>query len=182
MDKNQMQNQLKKSLQGAKKTLQGATKSLQGATQSVKTAAHNVMMNQVRKAEGEEMASYAHSPSNGITANAKTSDSRDAIHVISTKYAIKVFYYLMAVDGEIFHNEEEKFDEIGLQIDPNYNNHKETIIKDCKTVLDSSQNEDEYYEVVRRGVQKTIRSADSSEDSFITPKAVDKICRVGMQY
>ena len=48
-----------------------------------------------------------------------------SIKAIPTRNAIKIFYYLMAADGKIFHNEEEKFDAIGKELDPDFVDHKE---------------------------------------------------------
>lgn len=37
--------------------------------------------------------------------------------IIEKKNAMKVFYYLMAVDGEVSGNELDKFNEVGCEID-----------------------------------------------------------------
>lgn len=93
-----------------------------------------------------------------------------SIKAISTENAIKIFYYLMAVDGEVFHSEEEKFDEIGLQMDPNFTEHKEQIVSACKAQLDKVIDSDDYYDVVQDGVEEAILIPNQSADSFITPK------------
>jgi len=94
----------------------------------------------------------------------------NSIKAISTENAIKIFYYLMAVDGEVFHSEEEKFDEIGLQMDPNFVEHKEQIVSACKAQLDKVIDSDDYYDVVQDGVEEAILIPNPSADSFITPK------------
>ena len=94
----------------------------------------------------------------------------NSIKAISTENAIKIFYYLMAVDGEVFHSEEEKFDEIGLQMDPNFAEHKEQIVSACKAQLDKVIDSEDYYDVVQDGVEEAILIPNQSADSFITPK------------
>lgn len=47
------------------------------------------------------------------------------IKPIATRSAIKIIYYLMSADGEVLHSEEEKFDAIGAELDPNFAENKE---------------------------------------------------------
>ncbi len=92
------------------------------------------------------------------------------IKAISTRNAIKIFYYLMAVDGEVYHSEEDKFDEIGAEIDPSFAEHKDSIVLECKAQLDKVIDADDYYDVVQDGVEEAILIPDTTADSFITPK------------
>lgn len=46
---------------------------------------------------------------------------------IDAKSALKIIYYPMAVDGTVFHSEEEKFDAIGAELDPDFAADKEQI-------------------------------------------------------
>ncbi len=89
---------------------------------------------------------------------------------ISTHSALKIFYYMMSADGMILHNEEEKFDSIGNELDPNYAEHKDAIIAECKAHLGTVIDPEEYYDVVQDGVGEAIATSVPTDDSFITPK------------
>ena len=41
----------------------------------------------------------------------------------------------MAADGEIFHSEEEKFDSIDAELDPEFVEHKEALTGECREQL-----------------------------------------------
>lgn len=102
--------------------------------------------------------------------NPKEENSGIRVSCISTKNAIKIIYYLMAADGQIYHSEEEKFDEICMELDPDFVQKKAQIIKECKEQLDKVIDTDDYYDVVQDGVEDAIISSMRTEDSFITPK------------
>ena len=92
------------------------------------------------------------------------------IQAISTRNAIKIFYYVMAADGQIFHNEEDKFNLIANEIDPNFADNKEKIILECKAQLDKVIDPEDYYDVLQEGVEDALTSSKTTADTFITPK------------
>ncbi len=92
------------------------------------------------------------------------------IKTISTRNAIKIIYYLMAADGEIFHNEEEKFDAIGMELDPGFAEHKEKIVRECKAQMDKVIDPEDYYDVLQDGAELALLSSTPTADTFITPK------------
>lgn len=51
--------------------------------------------------------------------------------VISVSAALKVFYYLIAADGEIKNEEIEKLDSIGQSLDPKFPEYREHFLKEC---------------------------------------------------
>ena len=103
--------------------------------------------------------------------NAKqVEDTSLSITAISTRNAIKIIYYLMAVDGQIFHEEEAKFDLIGKELDPNYSTNKEQIMKECQFQLDKVIDPEDYYDTLQDGVEEALMSSKITEDTFITPK------------
>lgn len=93
-----------------------------------------------------------------------------SIKVIPTRNAIKIFYYLMAADGKIFHNEEEKFDAIGKELDPDFVDHKEQIVKECQIQLDKVIDTEDYFDALREGVEDALLYMKTTDDTFITPK------------
>lgn len=92
------------------------------------------------------------------------------ITALSTKSAIKIIYYLMAADGEIYHSEEEKFDSIGKELDPKFAEHKEQIVKECRAQLDKVIDKDDYYDTLQDGIEDALINSKPTEDSFVTPK------------
>lgn len=93
-----------------------------------------------------------------------------SIKAIPTRNAIKIFYYLMAADGKIFHNEEEKFDAIGKELDPDFVDHKEQIVKECQIQLDKVIDTEDYFDALREGVEDALLYMKTTDDTFITPK------------
>lgn len=93
-----------------------------------------------------------------------------SIKAIPTRNAIKIFYYLMAADGEIFHSEEEKFDSIGQELDPNFAEHKEQIVNECQAQLDKVIDPKDYYDTLQDGIEDALIHMKATDDSFITPK------------
>ena len=102
--------------------------------------------------------------------NAQEPPKRAEIKPISTRNAIKIIYYLMAADGEIFHREEEKFDVIGSELDPDFAEDKEQIVKECRAQMEKVIDSEDYYDVLQDGVELAISSSVRAEDTFITPK------------
>lgn len=76
----------------------------------------------------------------------------------------------MAVDGEIFHSEEEKFDSIGKELDPQFAEHKEQIIKECQSQLDKVIDPEDFYDTLQDGVEYALMHSKATADTFITPK------------
>lgn len=76
---------------------------------------------------------------------------------IKIEEALQIVYYLMAADGDICQNEEEKFDAIGKEWDEDFKKEKDGIIEKCKEQLDKVIDEEEYYDVIREGVEECLR-------------------------
>ena len=80
------------------------------------------------------------------------------VKVVSPVNAAKAFYYLMAADGEVKQEEEESFDLIGKEIDPEFDEHRDYIVTSCKGQLDKIIDSDDYYDVVQDGVEEALLS------------------------
>lgn len=92
------------------------------------------------------------------------------IQSISTKSALKIIYYMMAVDGELSPAEMEKYDLLGQEIAPDFSMRKELILTECRKQLDKVIDPEDFYDVLQDGVEDSLLSSVKSEDSFITPK------------
>ena len=89
---------------------------------------------------------------------------------ISTKSALKIMYYLMVADGQLLSDEAEKYDLIGEDISPCYEELKDGIIGECQAQLDKVIDPEDFYDVVQEGVEDALISSVKTEDTFITPK------------
>ena len=92
------------------------------------------------------------------------------IPCIATRNALQIIYYLMAADGAVSHSEEETFDAIGAELDPNFSASKPAIIKNCQAKLENIIDPEDYYDVLQDGVEDAILSSNVAADTFITPK------------
>jgi len=96
-------------------------------------------------------------------------DNESKLSIISTSTALKIIYLLMSVDGNIHQNEEEKFNEIGNGLDPDFVENKEEIISYCREKLSDAKS-GEYLEYIIRAAEHELKNNKITEDSFITPK------------
>lgn len=92
------------------------------------------------------------------------------IPCIAIRNALQIIYYLMAADGTVFHSEEEKFDAIGSELDPDFADSKPAIIKVCSAQLEKIMDPEDYYDVLQDGVENAILSSNVTADTCITPK------------
>ena len=89
------------------------------------------------------------------------------IVAISPVNAVKIFYYLMSVDGEISPGEEEKFNLIAAEIDSEFEEHKDDIIKICKEQLDKTIDDESYYDVVQDAVENALVCKQDFEKGYV---------------
>ncbi len=153
----------------------GLKDKLQGAVDSAKAAAKEVKIPDVKVTAPDVKAKMA-DIKESLKKKEKSSDKNKEdtevleIKVISTRSALKIIYYLMAVDGEIFHSEEEKFDSIGKELDPDFAKNKDQIVRECQAQLDKVIEPEDFYDVLQDGVEDALILSKQTADSFITPK------------
>ncbi len=145
---------------------------LQGAMDSVKTVAKDVKLPDVKVPDMRVAQDKVKKVKDAFKKKEdERSDSQTLeIKIISTHNAIKIAYYLMAADGQIFHSEEEKFDAIGAELDPEFAKHKEQIVNECRKQMDKVIDPEDYYAALQDGIEDALISSVATEDSFITPK------------
>lgn len=155
------------------KGLKRAKGTMQGAMDSVKNAAKDVKIPDVKVPDVKGAQEKLQQIKGNLAKRGGSEDgnlSIGGIRSISTRNALKIFYYLMAADGRIFDSEEEKFDAIGLELDPLFAEHRDQIVKECQAHLEKIIDPEDYFDVLRDGVDEALRSSRSTEDTFITPK------------
>jgi len=92
------------------------------------------------------------------------------VKVVSPLNAVKVFYYLMAADGDVKSTEEEKFTLVGNELDPEFEEHKDYIIKSCKEQLDKVIDKDDYYDVIQDGVEEALLAQQVFDKGYVPAK------------
>ena len=153
---------------GLKDKLQGAVNSAKAAAKEVKTPEVKVTTPDVKA----KVADIRESLKKKEKSPSKSKDDSEVLEIkaISTRSALKIIYYLMAVDGEIFHSEEEKYDSIGKELDPDFAQNKDQIVKECQAQLDKVIEAEDFYDVLQDGVEDALLMSRQTADSFITPK------------
>lgn len=89
---------------------------------------------------------------------------------LSSHDALKIIYYVMASDRVINKDEEDKFNEIGNALDPNFAENRDSIISECKDQLSKKIDDADYYDVIQDGIQDALISSMNVIGTPITPK------------
>ncbi len=89
---------------------------------------------------------------------------------LSSETALLAVFYLMAIDGEIRADEEEKLVEVGKELDPSFDQHRAAIHDVCRTEFDSSMEPEKLYQFIESSVEKLLEEDVPSKDSLVTPK------------
>lgn len=79
-------------------------------------------------------------------------------YIIEKNIALKVFYYFMAIDGEISSDELQKLDDIIVEIA--YEGGKAKIVEECENYLDSMDSRDEAYDYILEAIDKALKESD----------------------
>lgn len=146
---------------------------MKGSLDTLKTAAKIVKVPEIKKPE-INLSDIKIPPVKYLFQKKGTGQEDESAPIritsICTRNALKVFYYMMAADGKLFHGEEEKFDLIGQEISPEFEKIRADVIAECQQQLDKVIDSADYYDVLQDGVEDAILSSAKTADSFITPK------------
>lgn len=152
----------------------GIKDSFQGAADTLKAKAKEIELPDLKKASEDAVGQVKNvfKKKEKVAANQSIISDDGVLNItsISTKNALKIIYYLIAADGEIFHSEEEKFNSIGKELDPAFAELKDKITSECQASLDKIIDPEDYYDALQDGIEATLLSSKKTEDSFITPK------------
>lgn len=149
---------------------QKATDTAKAAKSTVQEMAADAKQNREKKSQQKTDTQKGAPAKEEDTASASEKNTASEIKSIATRNALQIIYYLMAADGTVFHSEEEKFDAIGTELDPDFADNKSSIIKDCQAQLEKGIDLKNYYNVLQDSVEAAIRSSNETADAFITPK------------
>ena len=81
-------------------------------------------------------------------------------YVLEKSIALKVFYYFMAIDGDISSDELQKLDDIIVEIV--YEGDKAEIVEECESYLGSMDSRDEAYDYILEAIDKAITESDEA--------------------
>ena len=132
---------------GLQSLFKGAAGTVQGAMDTVKNATKDIKLPEIKPEQ--VIAIFAKKPAD----EAQDANEPATVSRISTKSALKIIYYLMAADGEIIRSEEENFDSIGKELDPDYAADKAQIIEECRKQMEKAIDPEDYYDVLQDGVE-----------------------------
>ena len=134
----------------------------QGAVDSVKSTVEGIKLPEI----------HISNPFQGNPVKKEEPAPSEEIKSISSKSAIKIIFYMMAADGKIYHDEEEKFNEIGRELDPDFEANKNTIFQECQTQMSKVTDLGDYYSVLQDGVAIAITAGANAKESVISPKVL----------
>lgn len=147
----------------------GVGEVVQGTVDNIKESAQKTTEEKALR-KNEELRAGELNNSFVSDMNATADTGKNEIGNISVKNAMKILYYLMAVDGTIFHNEEEKYELMCKELDPNYQTVKDEIVAECKNQIDKGIDKEDFYEVIQEGVDAAISSMTMFWETSINPK------------
>ena len=145
---------------------------LQSVMDSVKTAAKDANLPKVKAPKATVPSQVKNVFIRRGKERVPVIEQPEALLIISMSIssAIKITYYLMAVDGQIYHSEEEKFDSICTELDPEFTTNREQILGDCREQLEKVIDPEDYYDVIQDGVEDALIASARSSNNGIPVK------------
>ena len=186
---------LKKLKDTVEKSADGIKKSVSDATEKMPDSAKNINISEsmkdmagkghsmmdILKAKGDELVSSRKGKANETKAAIKDAlrDQKGSEAVFSVRDALRIMYCLMLIDGTVSEEEEEKFGEIGLACDQDFDSCKKQLIDECNGAVQSesaqgiefvsiaSVDSEEYYDQIHDYVGDLIK-----EENFYQTEGV----------
>lgn len=124
----------------------------------------------VKIAVEQKKADYAEKKAKMQAAAEKAAIEATGVTAIAPQSAVKIFYYLMAIDRKVTPEEEERFNLIGREMDPDFEAHKEALIQECKEQMEKIIDAEDFYDVIQDGVETALSGEQISSHGFITPR------------
>lgn len=90
--------------------------------------------------------------------------------LIENANALRAFYFMMAADGAVTDDEVQKFNEIGVSIDPDgFQTYRDTLITECCGQIPGAV-DDEYYDIVQECMDKALLSDAATEGNTVSAR------------
>lgn len=186
---------LKKLKDTVEKSADGIKKSVSDAAEKMPDSAKNINISEsmkdmagkgqsmmdILKAKGDELVSSRKEKEDETKAAIKNAlrDKKGGEAVFSVRDALRIMYCMMLIDGNVSEEEEEKFCEIGLAYDQDFDACKKQLIDECNGVVQSesaqgidfvsivSVDSEEYYDQIHDYVGDLIK-----EENFYQTEGV----------
>ena len=139
----------------AKKAMQAGQSAFNTAVARSKEAAAKIEQQTLKRKEAE-------SESDSVLFEGELS--------LTVRGALQVIYYLMASDAEVVHEEKEKFELIGQELDPSFAEYREALMDQCSSVLQGIADKDELYDIIHEQIMDVIRTTSTGAGSGIRGK------------
>ena len=159
---------LKNKINDTAETVKNQSKDL---TESMKDFNVGDSLKNAAKKSGEALENFKNDSTEFIknTAASIAGKDEEPTELLTTDAAIKIMYYLMSVDNEITPEEEEKFLAIGKDMDPDFEEHRDALVNECRENLAKVIDEDDLYDTVHDSVGDLIRETFQSSSGSIPP-------------
>ena len=143
--------------------------SLRDAADAVRSKAAQAEMPDLKKF-GEKASEQVRSAFQRKDRAAEQNHEQVVPTAISAWNAVKVIYFLMAADGEVYHGEEEKFDAIGADLISNFDETKASILAECQADMGKVIDPGDHYDVIQDCVEAALLAPVKAEEATISTK------------
>lgn len=164
---------LKKAGDAAKKATKKTAIAAQAGAKILKDATKkeaDKLSETVKTATEQKKSDYADRKAEKKAAEEKAAIEETGVTAVAPQSAVKIFYYLMAIDRKITPEEEEKFDLIGKEMDPDFEVHKEALIKECNAQMEKIIDIEDFYDAIQDGIEAALSGKQVSNQGFVSPK------------
>lgn len=172
---------IKKSVSDAAEKMPESAKNINISESMKDMAGKGQSMMDILKAKGDELVSSRKEKEDETKAAIKNAlrDKKGGEAVFSVRDALRIMYCMMLIDGNVSEEEEEKFCEIGLACDQDFDACKKQLIDECNGVVQSesaqgidfvsiaSVDSEEYYDQIHDYVGDLIK-----EENFYQTEGV----------
>ena len=172
---------IKKSVSDAAEKMPESAKNINISESMKDMAGKGQSMMDILKAKGDELVSSRKGKADETKAAIKDAlrDKKGGEAVFSVRDALRIMYCMILIDGNVSEEEEEKFCEIGLACDQDFDSCKKQLIDECNGVVQSesaqgidfvsivSVDSEEYYDQIHDYVGDLIK-----EENFYQTEGV----------
>ncbi len=158
-----------------KKTLEEGAENVKKATQNLSESVKDINISESVKElskKGETAIQGLKDNSTEMIKNAREALSKkeEPNDLITNEDALKVFYFQMAADDTINVEEEQKFMEIGRDLDPDFESYKENLIQKCKESINRESDPDYYLDNITESIGEAIKHSQQTSAGTVHPK------------
>ena len=163
-----MFDKLKKQIGDAAESVKNQAKDLPNAIKDINVTDS---VKNLAKKSGEAFDNFKNDSTEFIRNTAQSFNKKEEVptELLDTSSALKIIYLMMTVDNEIAPEEKEKFDAIGKDMDPSFEEHKEGIVNNCKIALRQAVDADDLYDIVHDRIGEIIKESFASSEGSVQP-------------